>query len=161
MSALDGIFHIAGSVNNLKPFLTSTTNGAFPPLILRRRDDRRVVVRLRGRLRAIACPQRPHIFFFFGGGGKETTVFIPFYCLRRTASSSTGSAPSACSATTPSSTWWSGWTWAGGSGGRAAHRGTTPLFIHGRHRIGVRDVANPSTSCPFLSIFIEQIQPSP
>ena len=62
MSALDGIFHIAGSVNNLKPFLTSTTNGAFPPLILRRRDDRRVVERLRWRLGAIACPQRPHIF---------------------------------------------------------------------------------------------------
>ena len=50
----------------LEAFLTSTTNGAFPPLILRRRDDRRVVERLRLRLGAIACPQRPHIFFFLG-----------------------------------------------------------------------------------------------
>ena len=36
--------------------------GTIPPFILRRRDDRRVVVRLRLRFRAIACPQRPHIF---------------------------------------------------------------------------------------------------
>ena len=75
MSALDGIFHIAGSVNNLKPFLTSTTNGAFPPLIFRRRDDdRRVVERLRLRLRAIACPQRPHIFFF--GAVERRPLFL-------------------------------------------------------------------------------------
>ena len=78
-----------------------------------------------------------------------------------TTASSTDSTTATGSATAPSSAWWSGWTWAGGSGGRAAHRGTTTLFVDRGDCIGVRDVANPSTSSPFLSIFIEQIQPSP
>ena len=50
-------------------------SGAFPPLILRRRDDRRVVVRLRWVPRHwphIALRQRPHIFW---DGERETTVF--------------------------------------------------------------------------------------
>ena len=39
-------------------------NGTAPPFILRRRDGcRRVVVRLRLRLGAIVCRQRPHIVF--------------------------------------------------------------------------------------------------
>ena len=72
------------------------------------------------------------------------------------------STPSTGSATAPSSAWWwSGWSWTGGSGGRAAHRRTTPFFVDRGDGIGMRNVANASTSSPFLSIFIEQIQPSP
>ena len=89
------------------------------------------------------------------GGGREATVFISF--LR-------ASAPSACLATTtaPSSAWWSWWTWVRGSGGRAPHRGSpSSIFIDGGDCIGMRDVANASTSSTLVSIFIEQIQPSP
>ena len=43
-------------------------NGTAPPLILRRRGGRRVVVRLRLRLGAIACRQRPHILGRWKGG---------------------------------------------------------------------------------------------
>ena len=50
-------------------------NGAAPPLILRRRDDRRVVERLR--FRVIACPQRPHIFFF--GTMDKRPLFLYFF----------------------------------------------------------------------------------
>ena len=153
MSALDGIFHIAGSVNNLKPFLTSTTNGAFPPLILRRRDDRRVVERLRWRLGANACPQRPHIFFRMMWP-RDNCFYILFSVLRRPGTSPTAAA----AATAPSSTWGS---WAGRAGGRAAHRRSSTLFVDGGDGISVRDVADASTSSPFLSIFIEQIQSSP
>ena len=95
----------------------------------------------------------------FWDGGKETAVFISFFCLRSPGTSSTGSATATATAT--ASTWGSWWSWAGRAGGRAAHRRTSALFVDGGHCIGMRDVANPSASSPFLSIFIEQIQPSP
>ena len=117
---------------------------------------------------AFAFSSRGHRVLTFATHGYWTVegrplFFIPFFCSRRTATSSTGSATATCSstATAPSSAWWSGWTWAGGSGGRAAYRGSTTLFVDRGDCVGVRDVANPSTSSPFLSIFIEQIQPSP
>ena len=88
-------------------------------------------------------------------GGREAAVFISF---------SRTSTPSTCSATAaaPSSAWWSWWTWAGRSGGRAAHRRSpSPIFVDRGDCIGVRDVANTSAPSTLLSIFIEQIQPSP
>ena len=52
-------------------------NGAAPPLILRRRDGcRRVVVRLRLRLGAIAFRQRPHMVL---GRWKEGRGFYIFF----------------------------------------------------------------------------------
>ena len=87
-------------------------------------------------------------------GGRTLFLYL-FFCLRRPGTSSTATA------TASSSTWGSWWSWAGCAGGRAAHRRTTPLFVDSGHCIGMRDVANPSASSPFLSIFIEQIQPSP
>ena len=105
---------------------------------------------------AFAFPSRGHRVLT----AERRPLFFYTFCSRRTATSSTGSTTATGSSTAPSSAWWSGWTWAGGSGGRAAHRGTTPLFVDRGDGIGVRDVTNPSTSSPFLSIFIEQIQPS-
>ena len=52
-------------------------NGAAPPLILRRRDGRRVVVRLRLRLGAILGDIR-HTWYW--DDGRENTVFI-YYVL--------------------------------------------------------------------------------
>ena len=49
-------------------------NGTAPPLILRRRDRRRVVVRLR--LGAIACRQRPHMVL---GRWEERHCFYIFF----------------------------------------------------------------------------------
>ena len=52
-------------------------NGTAPPLILRRRGGRRVVVRLRLRLGAIACRQRPHMVL---GRWEEGNCFLyPFH----------------------------------------------------------------------------------
>ena len=97
-------------------------------------------------------------------GGRPLFLYLFFFCLRRTGTSSTGSSTATCSATTtaPSSTWGSGWTWVRRAGGRTTHRrSSSSIFVDGGHCIGVRDVANPSTSSPLLSIFIEQSQPSP
>ena len=48
-------------------------NGTAPPLILRRRGGRRVVVRLRLRLGAIACRQRSHMVL---GRWEERRCFL-------------------------------------------------------------------------------------
>ena len=53
-------------------------NGTAPPLILRRRDRRRVVVRLR--LGAIACRQRPHMVL---GRCEEKHCFYIFFVHER------------------------------------------------------------------------------
>ena len=55
-------------------------NGTAPPLILRRRGGRRAVVRLRLRLGAIACRQRPHMVL---GRWKGGNCFISFVHERR------------------------------------------------------------------------------
>ena len=88
-------------------------------------------------------------------GGRTLFLYL-FFCSR-------ASTPSACSATAaaPPSVWWQ-WTSAGRSGGCAAHRrSTSPIFVDRGDCIGVRDVANTSAPSTLLSIFIEQIQPSP
>ena len=53
-------------------------NGAYPPLILRRRGGRRVVVRLRLRLGAIAFRQRPHILGRWKGDNCFLYLFFLF-----------------------------------------------------------------------------------
>ena len=117
---------------------------------------------------AFAFPSRGHRVMtsttHFGTVEGRPLFLYLFYCLRRTATSSTGSTTATCSATTtaPSSTWWSWWTWVGRSGGRTTHRRSpSPIFVDCGHCIGVRDVADTSTPSTLLSIFIEQIQPSP
>ena len=84
----------------------------------------------------------------------------PGFIASRSSSPSTGSATATATATT-SAGWYRGRTWTGRSRGGAAYRRSTSFFIHGGHRIGMRDIANASPSRPFLRIFIEQIQPSP
>ena len=118
---------------------------------------------------AFAFSSRGHRVLTFATHGYWTVEGKPlflylFFCSRRTTTSSTGSTTATCSATAtaPSSTWWSGWTWTGGSGGCATHRRSpSPIFVDCGDGIGVRDIANPSAPSPLLSIFIEQIQPSP
>ena len=78
----------------------------------------------------------------------------PGFIASRASSPSTGSATAPATA----SAWW-GWT--GRSRRRASYRRSASLFIHGGHRIGMRDIANASPSRSFLRIFIQQIQPSP
>ena len=58
-------------------------------------------------------------------------------------------------ATATSSAWWGVWrTWAGRSGGSAAHRRSPfPFFVDRGHCIGMRDI-----SSTLLSIFIQKIQ---
>ena len=86
-------------------------------------------------------------------GGRKLFLYL-FFCSR-------ASTPSACSATAASSAWWR-WTSTGRSGGRAAHGGSpSPIFVDRGDCIGVCDVANTSAPSTLLSIFIEQIQPSP
>ena len=79
---------------------------------------------------------------------------VPGFIASRASTPSTGSA-------TATATTSAGWGWTGRSRGGAAHRRSASLFIHGGHRIGMRDIANASPSRPFLGIFIQQIQPSP
>ena len=90
----------------------------------------------------------------FGDSRRQAPGFIA----SRASTPSTGSATSTATA---SAGWYRGWTWAGRSRRRAAHRRSPSLFIHGGHRIGMRDIANTSPSSPFLRIFVQQIQPSP
>ena len=77
---------------------------------------------------------------------------FPGFIASRASAPSTGSATATATA---------GWGWTRGARRGAAHRRSPTLFIHGGHRIGMRDVANASPSSPFLRIFIQQIQPSP
>ena len=83
---------------------------------------------------------------------------VPGFIASRASTPSTGSA--AATATT-SAGWYRGWTGAGRWRRGAAHGRSASLFIHGGHRIGMRDIANASPSSSFLGIFIQQIQPSP
>ena len=53
-------------------------NGAVPPFILRRRGCRRVVVRLRLRLGAIAFRHRPHMVF---GTVEGRQLFLYLFCV--------------------------------------------------------------------------------
>ena len=78
----------------------------------------------------------------------------PGFIASRASSPSTGSATATATAS-------AGWGWTGRSRRRAAYRRSASLFIHGGHRIGMRDIANASPSRPFLGIFVQQIQPSP
>ena len=66
--------------------------------------------------------------------------------------SSRASTPATGSATATAS---AGWRWTRGARRGAAYRRSPTLFIHGGHRIGMRDVANVSPSSPFLRIFIQ------
>ena len=79
----------------------------------------------------------------FGDGGRK----VPwFYIFSRTSAPSTGSATATASA---------GWRWTRGARRGATDRRSPSLFIHGGHRIGMRNVTNTSPSRPFLRIFIQ------
>ena len=107
-------------------------------------------MRLRFRLGAIAFRQRPHMVL---GRWEEGSCFYMFF---------TGVDPVRVLGHGPVlgvvAVVDLGWTFGWRCGARKV---ALPIFVDRGHCNGVRDVANTSAPSTLLSIFIEQIQPSP
>ena len=99
-------------------------------------------MRLRFRLGAIAFRQRPHMVL---GRWEEGSCFYIFF---------TGVDPVLGVVAVVDLGWTFGWRC-------GAWKVALPIFVDRGHCNGVRDVANTSAPSTLLSIFIEQIQPSP